>query len=90
MTWLPTATAVVVVLLVWSLSQAPPGVGHVQVEQGGGFPTRAATDDLVARLTAAIHRGGDQDPLLDALRASEAQRANLHRKMTRSTRRRAQ
>jgi len=36
MTWLPTATAVVVVLLVWSLSQAPPGVGHVQVEQGEG------------------------------------------------------
>jgi len=56
MTWLPTATAVVVVLLVWSLSQAPPGVRHVQVEQGGGFPTRAATDDLVARLTAAINR----------------------------------
>ena len=68
----------------------PTAWGMSRLNRKGGFRIRAATDDPVARLTAPIKRGGDLDPLLDALRASEAQRANLHRKMTRSTRRRAQ
>ncbi len=41
----------------------------------------AATDTEVARLTSAIKRGGDLDPLLDALRDTEARRADLRQRM---------
>jgi len=65
----------------WSLSQAPPAWGISRLNRKGGFRIRAATDDPVARLTAPIKRGGDLDPLLDALRDLGPQRANLHRKI---------
>ena len=41
----------------------------------------AATEAEVARLTTAIKRGGDLDPLLDAIRESEARRADLRQRI---------
>ncbi len=47
----------------------------------GELPGLAATDAEVARLTSAIKRGGDLDPLLDALRETEARRAELRQRI---------
>ena len=43
----------------------------------------------VGRLTAAIKRGGDLEPLLDAIRESEARRADLRHQSPRSRQHRA-